>query len=584
MTYTNIDIVQALDKLRINNLYVHNDELKGATFKSSKLSERKVYLVETLAVINALVERGTMMLYGGHGGGKTTLSKYLGQIFCEKSKEQIEDCILRGHSQLTEEKILGSLDFAQMLGQKKLTNGKLDVVWNEFVTSEWKIIDEINRLSPYAQNILLSLLAEGSVKYHDQSKIVPPFTLYATLNPKDNANEELALPFRDRFALALPITMPDYDSFSTIGKKDKANRQDSLEDYLKGIELKEIQEAVKTIPYSEEAELFINYIIASYRLCERVSKESNDNISVDKNLCENCHMNAPEKVCCKIKQPLSVRVKEDLYRYGKALAWFLGDKQVTTNHIVILAPYMIWHRSVLSKKFTSTLMESWNNVNSTKTTAEFITNLNLDGTRQIVEKILNEFNGVKKLLLDFEYIKKGALSKEEFDLFVQEASKPSYNSLILNAEILPVVMDKYKPVYQEIIDYNRRIENTTNIENLKALKNEIAFKYNIPNRQYLSVQIDRRIRGIGIKSREFILTKDFVLQNQELKNLIIYAAPDVDIDNEDLWKGKEYTLRDITKDDCDLKVKFVRSKYKFVYKGDEVSDLYDYLLKHNDGC
>ena len=80
MGYTNIDIVQALDKLRINNLYVHNDELKGAAFKTQKLSERKVYLVETLAVINALVERGTMMLYGGHGGGKTTLSKYLGPL------------------------------------------------------------------------------------------------------------------------------------------------------------------------------------------------------------------------------------------------------------------------------------------------------------------------------------------------------------------------------------------------------------------------------------------------------------------------------------------------------------------------
>ncbi len=98
MGYTNIDIVQALDKLRINNLYVHNDELKGAAFKTQKLSERKVYLVETLAVINALVERGTMMLYGGHGGGKTTLSKYLGQLFCGKSKDEIEDCILRGHA------------------------------------------------------------------------------------------------------------------------------------------------------------------------------------------------------------------------------------------------------------------------------------------------------------------------------------------------------------------------------------------------------------------------------------------------------------------------------------------------------
>ena len=306
MEYSNIDIIQALDRLRINNLYVHNEELQGVSFKSAKLQKRKVYLVETLAVVNALVERGTMMLFGGHGGGKTTLSKYLGQIFCQLSKEKIEDCILRGHPQLTEEKILGSLDFAQMLGKKELVNGKINVVWNEFVTSKWKIIDEINRLSPYAQNILLSLLAEGSVKYHDQSKIVPPFTLFATLNPKDNANTELSLPFRDRFALALPITMPDYDSFSTIGKRDKSSRNDNLENYLSDFELDDIQNQIKTIPYSDEAELFINYIIASYRLCERTSKESNDTLSVDKNLCENCHMNAPQKVCCKIKQSLPV--------------------------------------------------------------------------------------------------------------------------------------------------------------------------------------------------------------------------------------------------------------------------------------
>ena len=75
MMHTNIEIVQALDRLRINNLYVHNTELAGVHFSTNKLKDRKVYLVETLAVINALVERGTMMLYGGHGGGKTTLSK-----------------------------------------------------------------------------------------------------------------------------------------------------------------------------------------------------------------------------------------------------------------------------------------------------------------------------------------------------------------------------------------------------------------------------------------------------------------------------------------------------------------------------
>ena len=161
MAIKNIDIVKALDKIRINNLYVHNAELVGAKFVTPKLENRRVYLVETLAVLNAIVDRGTMLLYGGHGGGKTTLSKYLGQIFCHLSKDEIEDCILRGHPQLTEEKILGNLDFAELTGNKKLTDDKIHVVWNDFVKSEWKIIDEVNRISPYAQNILLSLLAEG---------------------------------------------------------------------------------------------------------------------------------------------------------------------------------------------------------------------------------------------------------------------------------------------------------------------------------------------------------------------------------------------------------------------------------------
>ena len=45
---TNIDIIQALDNIRINNLYVHNSELEGAKFSNEKLKDRKVYLVETL--------------------------------------------------------------------------------------------------------------------------------------------------------------------------------------------------------------------------------------------------------------------------------------------------------------------------------------------------------------------------------------------------------------------------------------------------------------------------------------------------------------------------------------------------------
>ena len=124
MANNNIELIRALDKIRLGNLYVHNDELPFANFKTVELKDRKVYLVETLAVINALVDRGTMLLFGGHGGGKTTLAKYLGQVFYKFSKDEIEDCILRGHPQLTEEKILGSLDIAQLTRAKELNAQK----------------------------------------------------------------------------------------------------------------------------------------------------------------------------------------------------------------------------------------------------------------------------------------------------------------------------------------------------------------------------------------------------------------------------------------------------------------------------
>ena len=39
-----------------------------------------------------------MLLIGGHGGGKTTITKILGRMFTGKSLGEIENSIVRGHS------------------------------------------------------------------------------------------------------------------------------------------------------------------------------------------------------------------------------------------------------------------------------------------------------------------------------------------------------------------------------------------------------------------------------------------------------------------------------------------------------
>ena len=577
MTKSHKDIISALDRLRVSSLYVHNAELEGAEFSIPKLSGRKVYLVETLAVLNAIVEKGTMMLYGGHGGGKTTLSKYLGQIFVHLSKEKIEDCILRGHPQLTEEKILGTLDFAQMMNPNLIKDGKINVIWNDFVDSHWKIIDEINRLSPYAQNILLSLLAESSVKYHNQSKNLYSFTLFATMNPKDNANFEMSLPFLDRFALALPITMPDYDSFSTIGRKDKSNI--NLNEWIQDFSLESVQDEVKEVQYTDDAEFFINFLIDSYRLCCRVSKETNESLSVDKTLCKGCHYEAENKVCSKIKHPLSVRVKEDLYKYGKAMAWFLGDPKVEVKHIELLAPYMIWHRSELSKKFRNDFSSKKVEGTSSISNDNIIVDVQLDATKEIIKLIRKEFDGVKDYLKEFEEVKKGALDENSFMQLKTNIKSSQNNFLILNAEIIPILEKKYSPVYSEIRKYNSIIENTTDFNRLVTVKDELAYRYDIPNRSYIFEQIVKQLGKIKAKEFSFVLSDDAIISLDSLYSLVIKAQPNFP---KRVSMFKKISLMDFNNEECELSIKCTsKGKWEIYYKGETSTSLYNKLNELN---
>lgn len=578
-----LKVIQALDKLRAYNLYVHNDIFDTLEFEIDKLQSRKVYLVETLATLNALVDNGTMLLYGGHGGGKTTLSKYLGQIFYQLTVDQIEDCMLRGHPQLTEEKILGSLDISQLTGRRDLTSGRnIDVIWNKFVDSPWKIIDEINRLTPYAQNILLSLLAEGSVKYHNSAKVLPAFTLFATMNPKDEGNVNLSLPFLDRFALALPITMPDYESLLTIGKRSKRFKSDSLSNYLPNFNLAEYQEVVRNMPVADEAEFYINLIISEFRLCERVVKEATDTETVDGTLCKGCHYeDAVGKVCNKVVNPLSVRVKEDLFRYSKAFAWFLGAKKVSFKHVEVLAPYLIWHRSNISRKYKKQLQEK-------KFAAMNLSiNVNLEACKDIVSLISNDFIYLRDVQFKYNKLKRGELSEAEFEEFKTTINDPNQNHLLIKMEIRRVLNNEYAPVYTSILEINNRINGVNQVEALKALKDEVLFNYELPNRQFLVDEIDRKINKVNAEQYRSVICEihfegfyeKLIAANNELTKRVNITF------HNDFVPGlmKPYILFSAADDGFDLKMTKSPSKLKFEYKGPKENEIFTYLEKAKIG-
>ena len=419
--------------IQSNKLFIHHELLRVRV-------ERRIVnlpLILTMAILNALVPKGTMLLYGGHGGGKTTLAKILGRMMTGTPLKKIERSILRAHPHLTEEKAIARFDVARLM------SGEEVVQWSEFVKTFWKIIDEVNRLSPHMQDVLFSLLAEGIVKYGSEVYEVRDYVLYATLNPKDVGTFPMGAPFMDRFSIAIQVTMPKAPHlFDILGRRDEKlygfDEDTQVPAIMTEEEIINIWHIIDdTITVPEESMFFITYLIGSFRACIKTNKENAEFLNVDSGLCDNCHFNTRESVCNKIKTPPSVRAAKDLERYSKALAWLLGYDKVLPNFIVAVAPFVLWHRLDYPENILREKPYYGNKILLTK---------------DLVQRIFNRYTRRGRRIL--EIIDKGwalKLTKSDLDELNQEAKA----DVFVASDVQPIIKSisedsRYATYYKQV--------------------------------------------------------------------------------------------------------------------------------------
>ena len=454
-----------INLIQANQLFVHHKELgiKYVAENSKKVQSKILPEILSLCVLNALVPNSAMILVGGHGGGKTTLVKLLGRMFTATSLNEIENSIIRGHPQLTEEKLIGTLKLGKLM-----KDGEEEVVWRQFVINFWKIIDEVNRLTPYAQDILLSLLAEGTVKYYDSIKTISKFCLFATINPNDVGTFELSQPFLDRFGISVPISMPASHDLQLIlsGKDEKYLAYDQLIQVPKILiidELMEIWYYVNRINFSSEVNTFIHAIIREFTLCSRVDKGNTEDLKPSTGLCSGCHFNTAQNICNKIDTILSVRVAKDLLRYSKALAWLLGISMIDVNIVNTIAPYVISHRAIYVKRELDKSPYFGNKY-------EF--------SKNMLKLIQKRFKQREICYQISERFREG--NSKENDL--TELKKYEKNDLIVKFDLIPFVNSvnnkNYPPLAQEIKDAAKKGD----ITKLAKIRNDLLEKIDFPNR------------------------------------------------------------------------------------------------------
>lgn len=474
-----------INLIQANQLFVHSKSLK-IHYSDKEGNTQDKYLPEilSLCILNAIVPNSAMLLKGGHGGGKTTLIKLLGRMFTSKSLNTIEESIVRGHPQITEEKLVGTLKLGKLMHE-----GEEVVVWKKFTKSFWKIIDEVNRLTPYAQDILLSLLAEGTVKYYDSIITINKFCLFATINPQDVGTFELSKPFLDRFGISVPITMPTSRDLQLIlmGKDEKYSGYDELIQ-VPGIlsieELMEIWYLVNKIQITEEANNYIHAIIREFTLCNRLDKGNTDDLKPSSGLCSGCHFNTKENVCNKIDTILSVRVAKDLLRYSKALAWLLGVDKIDINLINIIAPYVIAHRVDYSQRELEKA-PYWED--------------EYEFTKDIISIIKNKFLRRKQYYKIVQKFRNG-IQKKEDETKLKNFKK---NDLIVKLDLYPFILSIKKKEYKELAQQIDDAARKGKISKLAEVKNRLLKDLEFPNRADLINWCNRELYQQTVTDYEF---------------------------------------------------------------------------------
>ncbi|MBN2155853.1 MAG: MoxR family ATPase [Candidatus Lokiarchaeota archaeon] len=473
------------NKLKIEETHLPedtNDNMDAS--KQSKMLILELPQILTITILNALVPNSAMLLIGGHGGGKSTLVKHLGRMFTGLSMAATEECIIRAHPQLTEEKMIATLNIAKLL-----QSGEEEVLWRTFTTSFWKILDEVNRLSPYAQNMLLSMLAEGKVKYYDKIYPTDKYVMFATLNPGDVGTFEMSPPFLDRFSISVYISMPTTHDLSIIleSKDDKLLGYDELVQ-VPGILTKEqllsIWFLVDKVQVGKSAENFIHSIIREFTLCDRIDKGNSDYLTPETGLCTGCHFNLTKLVCNKVTSILSVRVAKDLLRYSKALSWLLGFSEVPIELIAPIAPYVISHRVKFVNrelndkpywgnkfKFTEDLVE--------KAKKRFV-------NREKCYEILDKFREGKGTEKDWEYLK-GFESSD----------------LITKLDLIPLVESLNNADYKRTVKLIQKYHNGQNLDKLVEINEMLQTNLTFPNRGELINMIGNALKELTYWAREF---------------------------------------------------------------------------------
>jgi hypothetical protein len=360
-TKTSRDKVRKLYAFIGENLYFSRPDLhiQGESTNATLL----------LSFLTALTG-GKALVIGEPGLGKTTAAEYVCALVYGLPLGIIWSSAVSGHPEQTEEKIVGRPNLG------KLNQGEEVVIWSYFARLPVKIVDEINRLPETKQSLILDGVERGKWEYLNQGLVNDEFCLFATANYQDQGTNTLVPPLLDRFDVVVESKHPGANIAALIGQATcrdvvlhhraseeaffEALRRDgngtpaSLEKAHQGFakvlrqhygletlsreERQAVRHEMAALEVDLAANAFLRMTLAELSFCCKYGQKRSNEVCD-----EGCHYTG--YLCYTVNNCASNRLPGSIYRYARALAWWLGSERVEVEHVRSMLPYALAHRT-----------------------------------------------------------------------------------------------------------------------------------------------------------------------------------------------------------------------------------------------
>jgi len=334
----------------VTDKYLHTDidgELKGKHFPNNLVFMTLSYILDR-----------NHLLIGDPGWAKTTAVQALASKLSGIPLDLYESLTMHGNPGVFEEKLIGRPDFGQ------LATGKESVIWQGGFGLDALVIDEISRVPPGTQALLLEGIRTGRWSYMNATLYEGKKPTFLTMNYADEGNGRIIPPLEDRIDIVTeqkPVAVfCDFQATDQARDKDLANHEateqalDALKaknypafkaavektrkkDTFTPAEKKAVQAQIDKMKFHNEANYLLWAFQAEINYNDQYGfKRSADKISPathDKNYAG-----------INVTRSFSARPQIAARLYSKAIAWLLGDKEVQLDHVRYVLPYVSAHR------------------------------------------------------------------------------------------------------------------------------------------------------------------------------------------------------------------------------------------------